>query len=169
MASSDSPKSAPPVLDETEPLQLTRRRSMGDAEMDITPMIDIVFLLLIFFLVASKMDEEASVKLPPARHGVDIAQENAIVVIVKKGVGDTPLVMRRDGRPFSADVQQQETEIGTYVDAGLTGLPPFDAPMDSIILKAQGDVKEGEVARVATAIGKVTDIPVLNYAVLEEQ
>ncbi len=33
-------------------------------------MIDIVFLLLIFFLVASKMDESAAVRLPPARHGV---------------------------------------------------------------------------------------------------
>ena len=28
-----------------------------DAEMDFTPMIDMVFLLLIFFLVASKIDQ----------------------------------------------------------------------------------------------------------------
>ena len=80
---------------------LVRRESdLGDAEMDITPMIDIVFLLLIFFLVASKMDEAATVKLPPARHGVDISQENAIVVIVKREEDGKVVVARRDGNRF---------------------------------------------------------------------
>jgi biopolymer transport protein ExbD len=137
--------------------------------MDITPMIDIVFLLLIFFLVASKMDEAATVKLPSARRGINVPQENAIIVIVKKSGAGGVLVARRDGSPFSADVSRQESEIEEYVDAGLTGSPPFDRPMDSIIVKAQGDVREGDVARVAEAIGRVTDIQVLNYGVLEEQ
>ena len=39
---------------------MPRKRRFDDAEMDITPMIDITFLLLIFFLVASKMDEGAT-------------------------------------------------------------------------------------------------------------
>ncbi len=154
---------------EMEPVSLTRRRPVGDAEMDITPLIDIVFLLLIFFLVASKMDEAATVKLPPARRGIEVAQENAIIVIVKKDDGGNVVVARRDGSPFAADLDQQELEIGAYVEAGLTGSVPFDRPMESIILKAQGDVREGEVARVAEAIGKVTDTGVLNYAVLEVQ
>ncbi len=142
---------------------------MEDAEMDITPLIDIVFLLLIFFLVSSKMDEAAAVKLPPARRGIDIAQENAIIVIVKKNELGDIVVSRRDGSAFAADLEQQETEIEEYVDAGLTGSAPFERPMESIILKAQGDVREGDVARVAEAIGKISDIPVLNYAVLEQQ
>ena len=142
---------------------------MEDAEMDITPLIDIVFLLLIFFLVSSKMDEAAAVKLPPARRGIDIAQENAIIVIVKKNESGDIVVSRRDGSAFAAELEQQETEIEEYVDAGLTGSTPFERPMESIILKAQGDVREGDVARVAEAIGRVTDIPVLNYAVLEQQ
>ncbi len=154
---------------ELEPLVLPSRRSLGDAEMDITPMIDIVFLLLIFFLVASKMDEAATVKLPPARRGIDVARENAIVVIIKKNDAGDLIVARRDGSPFSTDLAQQEVEIGEYVDAGLTGSPPFDRPMEEIILKAQGDVREGDVARVAEAIGKVTDTPLLNYAVTEVQ
>ncbi len=152
-----------------KPVSLSNNRSMGDAEMDITPLIDIVFLLLIFFLVASKMDEAATVKLPPARRGIDVAQENAIIVIVKKDDDGDVVVARRDGSALAADLEQQETEIGEYVEAGLTGSEPFDRPMESIILKAQGDVLEGEVARVAEAIGKVTDIAVLNYAVLEQQ
>ena len=89
--------------------------------MDITPMIDMVFLLLIFFLVASKIDQATSVKLPPARRGVAVAQENAIIVIVKKGSGDSVVVARRDGTPFSTDLETQEEEIGAYVEAGLAG------------------------------------------------
>ncbi len=48
---------------------LVFRRPLEDAEMDITPMIDITFLLLIFFLVASRLDEDAPVELPTARYG----------------------------------------------------------------------------------------------------
>ncbi len=156
-------------LDDVQPISLSRDRFVGDAEMDITPLIDIVFLLLIFFLVASKMDEAAAVKLPPARRGIDVAQENAIIVIVKKDEAGEVVVARRDGSSFARDLQQQETEIGEYVDAGLTGSAPFERPMESIIVKAQGDIRAGDVARVAEAIGKVTEIPVLNYAVLEQQ
>ena len=49
---------------------LTRRRIKQETELDITPMIDITFLLLIFFLVASTPDLQVEVKLPPARHGL---------------------------------------------------------------------------------------------------
>jgi biopolymer transport protein ExbD len=154
--------------DSTKPLEFSRKRFMGDAEMDITPMIDIVFLLLIFFLVASKMDEAASVNLPEAQRGIEVSQENAIVVIVTKREGEV-VVQRRDGSAFAEDLERQDAEIGEYVDAGLTGSPPFDRPMESIILKAQADVREGDVARVAESIGRVTEMPLINYAVLEQQ
>jgi biopolymer transport protein ExbD len=156
-----------PLSASASPLS-SRGRFVSDSETDITPMIDMVFLLLIFFLVASKIDESTSVKLPPARHGVSIAQENAIVVIIKKGAGNAVIVARRDGTPFSTDLATQDEEIATYVEAGLAGSPPFERPMDTIIVKAEGSVKEGEVARVAEAIGRATDTPVLNYAVVEQ-
>jgi len=154
--------------DPIQPLSLPRKPTTIDAGIDITPMIDIVFLLLIFFLVASKMDEAASVKLPPAERGQNVSQENAIIVIVKKNERGEIVVARRDGSPFSRQIEQQEAQIGKYVEAGLSGAAPFGRPMHSIILKAQRDVREGEVARVAEAIGRVTDISVLHYAVLEQ-
>ncbi|MCP4817216.1 MAG: biopolymer transporter ExbD, partial [Planctomycetaceae bacterium] len=45
-------------------LRLGARRREEDVEMDITPMIDVTFLLLIFFLVASKMSADQAVALP---------------------------------------------------------------------------------------------------------
>lgn len=169
MASSSPPSQLDAESGDEQPLVLPRRRFVGDAEMDITPMIDIVFLLLIFFLVASKMDESATVELPPARHGVDISRENAIVVIVKQEPGGRVVVSRRDGQRFADDWELQEQEIGQYVEAGMTGSAPFERPMESIIVMAHGAVKAGEVARVAKAIGRATEMSILNYAVLESQ
>ena len=40
------------VVDAADDQPVIRRRQLDDSEMDITPMIDITFLLLIFFLVA---------------------------------------------------------------------------------------------------------------------
>ena len=54
-------------------------------------------------------------------------------MIVKKDDGGNVVVARRDGSPFAADLDQQELEIGAYVEAGLTGSVPFDRPMESII------------------------------------
>ena len=61
---------------------LPRRRRGDDTEMDITPMIDITFLLLIYFLVAAKIEEQSSVELPPARHGEDVSAKNSIILTV---------------------------------------------------------------------------------------
>ena len=50
-------------------VEVKPRREMGDDELDITPMIDIVFLLLAFFVVVSKMDPKPAVDLPIAKYG----------------------------------------------------------------------------------------------------
>ena len=44
--------------DDDRPEALKSRQQLEDTEVDITPMIDITFLLLIFFLVASRMSQE---------------------------------------------------------------------------------------------------------------
>ena len=46
-------------------LNMPRRPKM-DVDMDITPMIDVTFLLLIFFLVASRVAQDTEVTLPAA-------------------------------------------------------------------------------------------------------
>ena len=76
------------------PLALARRRPLPETEMDITPMIDITFLLLIFFLVASKMDPNNAVALPKARYGTSVVEKNSVVILVSKGTSDAALVAR---------------------------------------------------------------------------
>ena len=67
-----------------DPLLSVRGRAREDVEMDITPMIDITFLLLIFFLVCSTADQETTIEMAKARHG--------------KGVGETKFSDHHDQR-----------------------------------------------------------------------
>ena len=82
---------------EVEEEFLRSRPPNTDAELDITPMIDIVFLLLIFFLVSSKMNAEQAVDLPKARHGSVIAGKESVIILMKRGSGDQAQVQKADG------------------------------------------------------------------------
>ena len=42
-----------------------KKKKNEDADLDITPMIDVVFLLLIFFMVTSTMDDQKAANVPP--------------------------------------------------------------------------------------------------------
>ncbi len=137
---------------------LVPKRKLEDAEMDITPMIDITFLLLIFFLVAAKMDSQKAVGLPDARAGGAVLAEKAVTVIIVPSGADAVLVSNGDGGQFSTDPQVQEEEIASYVEEQL------DSGKQFVLLKAGKGIRHKEVSRVAQAIGRA-DVPSLYLAV----
>lgn len=145
------------------------RRAIGDgADMDITPMIDITFLLLIFFLVASRMEDDAVIELPPARHGTAVAARSAATLTVIQGTGDKTVIYLGDGKSPSTmisteDRHQQEERIRQFVEGQTLGTNA----KKHVLLKAERGLKHREVARVARAVGRATDVP-LYVAVLEE-
>ena len=87
------------------PPRFPRSRFADETEMDITPMIDITFLLLIFFLVASHMESQASVPLPPAQYGATVPVKESVIITLDKGEADTARVFKGDG-------SEPELEIG---------------------------------------------------------
>lgn len=67
------------------------QKDMGDdLELDMSPMIDMVFLLLIFFIVASQIvDEKPKVQIPTAAYGkVDEDQTGRLMITVQKASED---------------------------------------------------------------------------------
>ena len=50
--------------------------------MDITPMIDVTFLLLIFFMVTSTMETPDALKIPEARNGVGVNTQEATTITI---------------------------------------------------------------------------------------
>jgi len=152
----------------------TRKSTYQDAEMDITPMIDITFLLLIFFLVASKMEESADVQLPPARHGSSVSTQTSVYVTVARGDSDRARIFKGDSTKdslllTSTNLVDQEKELGAYIQAQFDA----DAMKNSVIINAEKGVQHREVARVAQAVGAVEGVHEnaiqLHVAVLEVQ
>jgi biopolymer transport protein ExbD len=149
--------------------RLIHRPMPNDGDMDITPMIDITFLLLIFFLVATRMDTESAIELPAARNGTAVAAKSAVIFTVTRGDGEGAFVFQGDGAVSenllpTTDLAKQEQEIMAYVEAGLNAR----IPKRHVIIKAEREVKHREVARVAKAVGQLPDVP-LYVAVYEEQ
>jgi biopolymer transport protein ExbD len=139
-----------------------RRRKREDAEMDITPMIDITFLLLIFFLVCSTMDRQNAVPLPPAYYGTGISEKDA-VIITMAGEENHPTVYLGDGTggaPLPEDRRQQERSVIEAVETGL------QEGRSMVLIKAAKGIQHGEVSRISSAAGQVEGIQ-LFWAVLE--
>lgn len=147
---------------ELDPVSLGKRPQL-DAEMDITPMIDMVFLLLIFFILTSKMTGEKTYPVPPAKHGSSVVIKNCVSILVSRGTGGTPLVARGDGTTFSEDPELQAAEIAEYIQLELDS-----GRKSEILVRAEGNVTSGQMKKVKQAIAEVLEEgKMINIAVSE--
>ena len=136
--------------DEGEGFVLPRRKRQED-EMDITPMIDITFLLLIFFVVASKMDPTQTGVIPEANNGLAISAKDSAVIFINPGVGDSVVLSRMDGSEFSKDEATQASEIVEYITSELE--KSISKNKNQVMLMGDAEIKVGEVTRVQKIIG----------------
>lgn len=148
---------------------LLRSKTYDDSEMDITPMIDITFLLLIFFLVASKMDSAADVSLPKARYGMPVVEKSSVIVTLDAGEDGKAVVYKGNGvvpenRIADGDVEAQEEEVSAYVETELA-----EGGKENVLIKAAKGVKHGEVSRIAKAATQPEDVQQLYVGVMEVQ
>ena len=132
------------------------------AEMDITPMIDMVFLLLIFFMVCSTIGRTTVVQLPKAKIGVAVSPKTATVFTLA-GFESDAVVYHGDGtgKPLTADREAQREEIVQAVELGLR------QGKTNVVIKADRKLHHGEVFRVGTAAASVPGVT-LNIVVAEE-
>ncbi len=157
--------------DPAPPESMKARNDIEDTEMDITPMIDITFLLLIFFIVASKMEEGANVPLPPAKNGVAMVMKECIVITVGEGsTDDTVAVYAADGDSAeslidSSDVTAMQTALQEYVEEQLA----LDSRKTTIMIKGAAGVKHKHISTVAKAAARAAEITQMAWAVMETQ
>ena len=135
-----------------------RKRNADDGELDVTPMIDVTFLLLAFFVVVSKMDPQANVPLPMASIGKSLSEKECVTIIMTvDDSGKTPNIflgtgMQEDELVPSGDEDEQTEFIGEYVERELTDNPSKNA----VLIKAAGDCKTGMVEMVKRGVAKST-------------
>lgn len=152
------------LADEDSRPVMRRRRIQNEPDLDITPMIDITFLLLIFFLVASTPDDQARIFLPEARHGVGVSARSSIFFTIIQGGFNTAEVYQSDRKMADQllpnDPQQQNDDIEDAVAAAV------GEGRINVVIKAEKGVPYREVARVAAAASRIDGIK-LYLAVLE--
>jgi biopolymer transport protein ExbD len=144
---------------------LPRRKLAGDAEADMTPMIDMTFLLLIFFIVTQSQAQKNPVELPVARHGIGVSQSHATVLVISEAQGNAPAhVYLGDSLETRLPdaIETQEAAVRDYVAKGLID------DRKNVLIKAGRRVHHRDVARVAAAAGQVEGVTI-NLAVLEEE
>jgi biopolymer transport protein ExbD len=133
-----------------------RSRIASDAQLDMTPMIDCVFLLLIYFLVASRPDVATAVTLPSALFGSAVSAKQATIITVADPGGEAPvLVYLADGKkgsPLGGTAEQQAAAIRDAVQDGLR------AGKANVLIKAERKTRHREVARVARAATQVEGV-----------
>lgn len=117
----------------------SKKRVADTAELDITPMIDVTFLLLIFFMVTSTMQPDSALEMPPAQTGTGVDLEQSIVVSLALEGNDVVYIA---GEPDQPQVDGLD-ELMAYVEQMI------DQGKSKIIIKADRDVAHGEVRKLA--------------------
>ncbi len=131
------------------------QQETDDIEIDMSPMIDMVFLLLIFFIVASQIiDEKPAVDVPSAAYGkVPENTEGRLMISVTK---DEKYYVGSDPEP--KDIEQIKDSIALWLDAD---------PKLRILIRADGDVKYKINEEITIACAEVGAQDLI-YSVFEE-
>lgn len=149
--------------EDTGPL-LPPPKVRGDADLDITPMIDITFLLLIYFLVAAIPDRNAALDLPEAQYGTGVPRtESAILTVGLGGLAGAPVFLgdgKDPSRQLPSDFRAQRDRIEAFVRQKQKEGAPH------VLIKADKGVPHGDVARVAAAASRVKGTQI-HFAVQE--
>ncbi|WP_339862002.1 biopolymer transporter ExbD [Paremcibacter congregatus] len=108
-----------------------------DAEIDMTPMLDIVFIMLIFFIVTASFLKEAGIDInrPDASTAVKADKANIMIAVSEKN--EVWMEKRRvDVRAVRANVERLRAEN----------------PEGSVVIQADVDAKAGVVMEVVDAV-----------------
>jgi biopolymer transport protein ExbD len=139
-----------------------RRRMPEDSEVDMTPMIDCVFLLNIFFILTFNSDPSKS-NLAPSKTGTVLDPHKAVMVTIAEGTDGASLVYLgagKQGSPLPADEASQREIVLAHLQQGVT------AGKTMFAIQADRGVKEGDIDRVANLINEVEGLT-LHFPVQE--
>lgn len=123
-----------------------KKKKQEEADLDITPMIDVTFLLLIFFMVTSTMQGTPDKDIPPASMGTNANAAGFVdLTILAPASAASEPELQMDGNPVS--LEQLKADLIQQTARG---------PV-SIMIYAERDVKSGFVGEVENIIGEVAN------------
>jgi biopolymer transport protein ExbD len=121
-----------------------RRQRLDDVSVNLTPLIDVVFLLLIFFMVSTTFTRETqlSIDLPEAQGQVKESNESEIEILI-----DESGSYRINGQGL-VDSNMRTLQAAIYkISAGDTAMP--------MIITADAQAAHEDVVRAMDAAGQM--------------
>lgn len=161
MADNSPPRKSTPASFEDCQL-MPKKRTPDDAHFDVTPMVDLVFMMNIYFIVSWLVAAMAEIDLPSASHCTATNLDEAIVVTIKTEGSQKPTYYLGDASP-EAVMKPAEFEKRLAAEAETSY-----HEKNSVLIKAEKDVMLKDVVRVATAAAAAIKGSKLNLAVLEK-
>jgi biopolymer transport protein ExbD len=136
-----------------------RKRRAEEPVMDMAPMIDVTFLLLIFFMLTNTMAQPAPMDVPQAVHGRGVNLEGQQMILIDRDgnyyLGEMP-VPENAAESLEALVQ----EVGQNAEVA-------DAAMD-VIVNAHKETRHGQVRELVERLGQVEGLRKIMVGVEEQ-
>jgi biopolymer transport protein TolR len=125
------------------------KKPLADGEMDITPMIDCVFQLLIFFMVASNMTGQQEANLPFAKHGVGVETNKSVVIsVLATPGGGKPRVFLDPDLTNPVEMPVIQAAVRQAINEG----------RPDVVIKAERGLTHGAVQEVARGVNEVEGV-----------
>jgi len=114
------------------------RREEEDAAIDMTPMLDIVFIMLIFFIVTTSFVKEAGIQVdkPEANNSTTPPKNSNIFIAINEN-GDIWMDKRM------VDVERVQANLEKML---------AEQPTEAVIVQADKEAKHGKVMKVMDQI-----------------
>jgi biopolymer transport protein TolR len=119
----------------------TKVRKPPESDIDVTPLVDCVFLLLAFFMMTSPMKGNPDRNLPSALHGVGINPKGATTIRIAEA--------EPAPRIFLDERESSVEDVRPFVEEGLR------KGHSVVVIKADRKIPCGLVQKVAKAISSV--------------
>ena len=111
-----------------------KQRPVDEAKVDLTPMLDVVFILLIFFIVTAVFLQEEAIKIEPPPPQTDQPTDPVPVILILVDEEDRVFVNNRPSLVESVRANIERLRAET--------------PNSSVIIQAHPDAKNGTVIRI---------------------
>ncbi len=124
-----------------------RRASAEEAEVDLTPMLDVVFIMLIFFIVTASFVKES---------GIDVNRPDAATAVVKPR-GNILVAITPSGQIW---IDKRQVDVRA-LRANLERLHA-ENPQGAVVIQADTDSKNGLLVAVmdAAKLAKIENISI---------
>jgi biopolymer transport protein ExbD len=140
-----------------------KKRLTDDYVFDITAMIDLVFMMNIFFLVTSIADSMSQIDLPLAEHPRAAEVDTCLMVTIKSQGENRPAAVyvgEGSEEQLLPEGKEQEKQLRELVETAM------ESGKKTLLIKAERRVLHRDVSRVASVAAVLEGVK-LNLAVLE--